>query len=199
MPKGIPLTPEEQARRRHEIFEASIKLFIERGFPETSMREVAKAVGIGKSTLYDYFRTKDEILVWGMEDIVADLTVMARETAALPLPAADRLRKVMRDHVAELDSRKDFYLRLSFEVQRLSLQAQKRIQVRRHEYQDLVAQLVATARGPDVDRGDDANHLHLAPQRHTAPNARGNAGYRFERPTGLGHYPHLLAGRSQTA
>jgi AcrR family transcriptional regulator len=143
MPKGIPLTPEEQDRRRHEIFEASIKLFIERGFPETSMREVAKAVGIGKSTLYDYFRTKDEILVWGMEDIVADLTVMARETAALPLPAADRLRKVMRDHVAELDSRKDFYLRLSFEVQRLSLQAQKRIQVRRHEYQDLVAQLVA--------------------------------------------------------
>jgi AcrR family transcriptional regulator len=143
MPKGVPLTPEEQDRRRHEIFEASVKLFIRQGFPETSMREVAKAVGIGKSTLYDYFRTKDEILVWGMEDMVADLTIMARETAALPLPAADRLRRVMRDHVAELDSRKDFYLRLSFEVQRLSLKAQKRIQARRHEYQDLVAGLIA--------------------------------------------------------
>lgn len=143
MPRGVPLTPQEQDRRRHEIFEASLKLFIEHGFPETSMREVAAAVGIGKSTLYDYFRTKDEILIWGIEDIAADLTVMARETAALPLPAAERLRKVMRDHVAALDARKDFYLRLSFEVQRLSLQAQKRIQARRHEYQDLVAQLIA--------------------------------------------------------
>ena len=143
MPKGVPLTPEEQDRRRHEIFEASMKLFIKQGFPETSMREVAAAVGIGKSTLYDYFRTKDEILIWGIEDIAMDLTVMARETAALPLPAAERLRKVMREHVAALDARKEFYLRLSFEVQRLSLKAQKRIQVRRHEYQDVVAQLIA--------------------------------------------------------
>jgi AcrR family transcriptional regulator len=142
MPKGVPLTPEEQDRRRHEIFEACMKLFIEQGFPETSMREVAAAVGIGKSTLYDYFRTKDEILVWGIEDIAMDLTVMARETAALPLPAAERLRRVMREHVAALDARKEYYLRLSFEVQRLSLKAQKRIQVRRHEYQDVVAQLI---------------------------------------------------------
>jgi AcrR family transcriptional regulator len=54
MPKGIPLTEEEQARRRKEIFHASVHLFLSKGFNETSMR-IAEAAGIGKSTLYDYF------------------------------------------------------------------------------------------------------------------------------------------------
>lgn len=142
MPKGIPLTEEEQNRRRHEIFGASVKLFLKNGFPETSMREVAQEAGIGKSTLYDYFPTKEEILIWGIEDLFVDLTAAAREIAALPLPAIDRLRKIMQSHVAALEASKEFYLRLSFEVQRLSLKAQRRIQVRRHEYQDLLAQLV---------------------------------------------------------
>ena len=53
MPKGVPLTDEEQARRRQEVFNASVHLFLEKGFSETSMREIAAAAGIGKATLYD--------------------------------------------------------------------------------------------------------------------------------------------------
>ncbi len=142
MPKGIPLTDEEQIRRRHEIFGTSVKLFLKNGFQETTMREIAEEAGIGKSTLYDYFRTKDEILVWGVEDEFMDLTTAAQEIAALPLPAVERLRKAMKNHVQMLAGSRDFYLKLSFEVQRLSLETQRRIQVRRHQYQDLVRQLI---------------------------------------------------------
>ena len=142
MPKGIPLTDEEQIRRRHEIFGASVKLFLKNGFQETTMREIAEEASIGKSTLYDYFRTKDEILVWGVEDEFMDLTTAARQIAAMPLPAAERLRKAMKNHVEVLAAGKDFYLKLSFEVQRLSLETQKRIQVRRHAYQDLIRGLI---------------------------------------------------------
>ena len=142
MPKGVPLTGEEQNRRRHEIFRASVKLFLKKGFQETSMREIAQEAGIGKSTLYDYFPTKDDILVWGMEDEIVDLTAAAREIAASPLPAIERLRKAMKIHVEALAASKEFYLRLSFEVQRLGLEAQKRIQIRRHAYQDLIRKLV---------------------------------------------------------
>ena len=63
MPKGIPLTEAQQMRRRKEISDASIHLFLDKGFNETSMREIAKAAGVGKSTLYDYFKSKDEILI----------------------------------------------------------------------------------------------------------------------------------------
>ncbi len=142
VPKGIPLTEEEQVRRRHEIFGASIKLFLKNGFQETSMREIAEEAGIGKSTLYDYFPTKDDILAWGVEDEFMDLADAAREIAAQPLPAVTRLRKIMKNHVEMLAASRDFYLKLSFEVQRLSLETQKRIQVRRHAYQDLIRQLI---------------------------------------------------------
>ena len=142
VPKGIPLTDEEQIRRRHEIFGASVKLFLRNGFQETSMREIAEAANIGKSTLYDYFQTKDEILVWGVEDEIMDLTVDAQKIVELPLPAIERLRKVMKTHLEFLAASKELYLKTSFEVQRLDLESQKRIQVRRHAYQDLIRQLI---------------------------------------------------------
>jgi AcrR family transcriptional regulator len=142
MPKGIPLTAEELNRRRHEIFAASVHLFLKKGFRETSMREIAIAAGMGKSSLYDYFKTKDEILLWGVEDELFDLRVAAQEIAGNPIPAIDRLRQVMQKQLEFLVERKDFYLKLSFEVQRLSMQSQKRIQVRRHAYQDLICKLI---------------------------------------------------------
>jgi AcrR family transcriptional regulator len=142
MPKGIPLTEEELNRRRHEIFASSVDLFIEKGFRETSMREISEAAGMGKSSLYDYFKTKDEILLWVVEDELTDLTTAAGEIAGRPIPAIERLRQVMQFHLNFLISRKDFYLKLSFEVQRLAIQSQKRIQAKRHAYQDLIRQLI---------------------------------------------------------
>lgn len=142
MPKGIPLTEEELDRRRHEIFAASVYLFLEKGFRETSMREIAAAAGMGKSSLYDYFKTKDEILLWGVEDEIFDLSVAAQEIAGQTLPAIQRLRQVMETHLQFLVKQKEFYLKLSFEVQRLAIESQKRIQVARHAYQDLVCKLI---------------------------------------------------------
>ena len=142
MPKGIPLTDEELTRRRHQIFNASVGLFLSKGFRETSMREIAEAAGMGKSSLYDYFRTKDDILLWAIDDELYDLNTAARDIAAMPLPAVDRLRLLMSNHLRNLLERRDFYLKLSFEVQRLALESQKRVQAGRHAYQDLIRRLI---------------------------------------------------------
>ena len=142
MPKGIPLTEEEQIRRRQEIFDASVHLFVEKGFAETSMREIAAAAGIGKATLYDYFKTKDEILLSFFEREVHDLADRAAEVVRQDLPGADKLRTIMRMHLEYWLPRKAFYLRLTIEAQRLALQSQQRIQAARHAYQDLLCTLI---------------------------------------------------------
>jgi AcrR family transcriptional regulator len=142
MPKGIPLTEEELDRRRREIFVKTVHLFINNGFRETSMREIAAAAGMGKSSLYDYFKTKDEILLWAMEDEIIDLTAAAQKIVSQPIPAVERLRQVMQKHLEYLVSSKEFYLKLSFEVQRLAIESQQHIQVKRHAYQDLIRQLI---------------------------------------------------------
>ena len=142
MPKGIPLTDEEQSRKRHEIFAATVHLFLEKGFTETSMRELAEAAGMGKSSLYDYFKTKDEILIWYFEDELEDMSLMACEIANQSLPAVEKLRQILGRQLELLLENKEFYLKLSFEVQRLSAESQRRIQIKRHEYQDLLRSLI---------------------------------------------------------
>ncbi len=145
MPKGIPLTLGEQNKRRHEVFAASVHLFLEQGFPETTMREIAAAAGMGKSTLYDYFKTKDEILLWGVDDEIYDLTELARKIASQEIPAGAKIHQIMLAHLEFLLAKKEFYARVTHEVQRLDAESQKRIQARRHAYQDLLCSLVEDA------------------------------------------------------
>lgn len=142
MPKGVPLTEEQQARRRQEIFDAAVHLFFEKGFPETSMREIAQAAGVGKSTLYDYFATKDDILVSFFESELQAINRRARELSQTDLPAAEKLNKILQSHLEYLLANKKFYLRLTIEAQRLNIHSQQRIQESRHAYQDLICKLV---------------------------------------------------------
>jgi AcrR family transcriptional regulator len=142
MPKGIPLTEEEQQRRRKEIFDASVHLFLDKGFNETTMREIAQAAGVGKSTLYDYFKSKDEILVSYFENEIQTITERAQEIVAQDLGVPEKLRKIMQMHLEYLVDNKKLYLKLSVESQRLSLGSQQQIQIKRHGYQDMIRTLV---------------------------------------------------------
>ncbi|RJR48563.1 MAG: TetR/AcrR family transcriptional regulator [Desulfobacteraceae bacterium] len=47
---------------KEKIIRESIRLFLANGFKGTSVEEITKAVGVGKGTLYWYFKSKDEIL-----------------------------------------------------------------------------------------------------------------------------------------
>lgn len=142
MPKGIPLTEEDQAKRRHEIFHQVVNVFLKKGFQETSMREIAEAAGLGKSTLYDYFKTKDEILVYYFEDQLNDLTAEAQQMAMQNKSADERLREITQMHMELLQANKSLFLKMSMEAQRLKPESQKKIQEKRHAYQDLLRALI---------------------------------------------------------
>lgn len=142
MPKGIPLTEEEQQRRRQQIYAAAIPLFLQQGFIETSMRQIAEAAGVGKSTLYDYFLSKDEIMVSYFEQEMQKMTAAALEINHQQLEVTEKVRRVISNHLAYLIDNKHFYLRLTLEAQRLSAESQERIQKARHAYQDLFRDLI---------------------------------------------------------
>ncbi|HSO13730.1 MAG TPA: TetR/AcrR family transcriptional regulator [Anaerolineales bacterium] len=142
MPKGIPLTEEQQTKRRHEIFHQVVSVFMKKGFHETSMHEIAQVAGLGKSTLYDYFKAKDEILIYFFEDQLNDLTNEAQKIALQNLSADKRLRQVMEKYMEILQSNKSLFMRLTAESQRLKPESQKQIQDKRHAYQDLIRALI---------------------------------------------------------
>lgn len=55
--------------KKELILEVSLRLFSEKGFKPTSVRDIAKEVGITQSGLYNHFKGKDAIL----EALIADL------------------------------------------------------------------------------------------------------------------------------
>src|SRR5699024_12444519 len=49
-------------KRREQMIRASIELFKQKGFHQTTTREIAKQSGFSIGTLYEYIRTKEDIL-----------------------------------------------------------------------------------------------------------------------------------------
>lgn len=57
------------AKRRRQIIKASIQLFKEKGFHRTTTREIATKAGFSIGTLYEYVRSKEEVLFLVYESI----------------------------------------------------------------------------------------------------------------------------------
>jgi len=70
-------------QKRKDIARAAMGLFAEMGFEAASMSQVAAAAGIGKGTIYEYFRSKDELIaksiqLW-MEDMLGEAQAMLQD------------------------------------------------------------------------------------------------------------------------
>lgn len=84
---GAPTQGTKRAATHARICDAANTLFFDRGFGSVTMEEIAQAAAIRRSTLYLYFRDKEEILA----AIAGDYTRKLRGvTARLPGPEPTR-------------------------------------------------------------------------------------------------------------
>lgn len=60
--------------RRKQIVRAAIELFRIKGFHPTTTREIAKAAGFSIGTLYEYIRSKDDVLYLVCDSIFDEVT-----------------------------------------------------------------------------------------------------------------------------
>src|SRR5713101_9468466 len=67
MGSSISITPGRRERqkleREHRILAAARRLFDRRGYLDTSMEDVARRAGLAVGTLYNYFSSKDQLLI----------------------------------------------------------------------------------------------------------------------------------------
>ncbi|WP_310963662.1 TetR/AcrR family transcriptional regulator [Nocardioides terrisoli] len=76
-----------QHRTHDAILEAALRLFAEKGYDATSMREIAEALGISKPALYYHFDSKEDIVRAILQDMVVqldDVVAWAREQPRSP-------------------------------------------------------------------------------------------------------------------
>jgi AcrR family transcriptional regulator len=74
---------ERGARTRQKIVEETLRLFESQGFHGTSVESIAKAAGTSRSTLYQYFESKEQIFVELLEECGSALMRVVRRIGPL--------------------------------------------------------------------------------------------------------------------
>jgi TetR/AcrR family fatty acid metabolism transcriptional regulator len=68
-----PRTVDKESKRR-QILKAALGVFARRGLKDFKIIEVARAAGVGKGTIYEYFPSKDELIVGCFSQFLADFS-----------------------------------------------------------------------------------------------------------------------------
>jgi mycofactocin system transcriptional regulator len=83
-----------QVTTHSQLSQIALKLFIERGFDQTTVDEIAKEAGVGRRTLFRYFPTKND-LPWGNFDPLLEGMRVTLAHADTNLPIIDALREAV--------------------------------------------------------------------------------------------------------
>lgn len=126
-----PVQEAVASARRTQILEAAARVFAEKGFHPSTVRDVAKAAGVADGTIYNYFENKSALLLGllglmterarGQVDPAtlagADLRGLTRLYLSGPLEAlsadnAELFRVIVSEVVVNLEVRERFYAQL---------------------------------------------------------------------------------------
>ena len=159
MPKGIMLTPEQQEARREEIVGVTLRLVAENGFQKTSMREIAVLANMGKSSLYDFFKTKDEIIVYAVEKIIEETIQKFQKIIADEASPEQCLRKIMRNHLEVPKQYRTVLMWVNTESDHLEEEYRKRLKAMHYKYQDIIKSVIENGESAGIFRKTDAGLL----------------------------------------
>ncbi len=114
-------------RRRRQITEAAVRLFIEKGFHKTTTREIAYAAGVSIGSLYEYVASKEDVLYLVCESIHTEVENGVAEAMARATKGKDTLAEVIREYFLVCHRMSDFILLIYQETRSLPVQWQKRV------------------------------------------------------------------------
>ena len=81
--------------KKQEILKAAMRIFAQNGVVKTKMADIATAAGIGKGTIYEYFRSKEDIFAEAYSHIFMDTERSIIEVLESPISPEEKLRRFM--------------------------------------------------------------------------------------------------------
>ncbi len=120
--------------RRTQILHTAGRLFSQRGYHATSMRDIARALDLQGGSLYTHIESKEEVL-WEIVNRAAD-RFLAHATSIDPtLPPQERLKALVRGHLTVIAQELEHATVFFHEWKFLSPELQERIKARRDAYE----------------------------------------------------------------
>jgi AcrR family transcriptional regulator len=87
---------EDKIQKKEKIFDAAFEAFLEKGYANTKMSEIAASAGIAKATLYDYFASKEALFDELLHTKVIIPYLSFEERLDANASCASRIRHFMR-------------------------------------------------------------------------------------------------------
>ena len=92
--------------KKQLILEAAFEVFTQKGFHSTKVEEIAERAGIGKGTIYEYFKSKadvfHEMYIWYVEKYFAELEEGLLDESEPTL----KLGRIVKNHIVFLTNMK---------------------------------------------------------------------------------------------
>lgn len=141
------------ARLAH-LLRAAAKVFAERGYHSTPMRQVAQASGMSLAGMYYYVKGKDDLLFRIQERCLARVLAGAEEAVGTVEDPLERLDRFIRHHVTFFAAHMDEMKVLSHEAGSLRGVYERRIRTLKQRYVDLLVAILSDCLGSGAVRVD---------------------------------------------
>jgi AcrR family transcriptional regulator len=80
------------AELRERLFRAALSLFAKKGYAETTVNDITEAADVGKGTFFNYFPSKEHVLLGFSEMQLGKLAIIVREIRDSHVPMRQGLR-----------------------------------------------------------------------------------------------------------
>ncbi|MBI9086528.1 MAG: TetR/AcrR family transcriptional regulator [Desulfobacterales bacterium] len=119
--------PDLVDRRRRQIVDAAVQLFIDKGFHRTTTREIARTAGVSIGSLYEYVRKKEDVLYLVCDAIHEEMERGVTEALNRASGGKDALAEVLREYFMVCHRMSDHILLIYQETRTLPSQWRKRV------------------------------------------------------------------------
>jgi TetR/AcrR family transcriptional regulator, cholesterol catabolism regulator len=133
---------EPPATRKDQILDVAERLFSERGYHATTIREIARELQIEGGSLYSHISGKQELLYQIVLRGSTQFLHAAQITIAEGGPARDQLLRFMRRHLAIVAESAPRAIVHFHEWRHLDAEHQVEIRARRDEYESILRQII---------------------------------------------------------
>ncbi len=128
--------------RRMEIVKAAVDLFVQKGFHKTTVREIARKFGMSVGTLYEYIRTKEDILYLVCDYIHTSFGQRVRPALEITPDSVKTLKGAIDTYYRMIDEMQDYLIFLYQETKSLSRDARKYIFKAEEEMTDIFEEIL---------------------------------------------------------
>ncbi|GAA4667551.1 MULTISPECIES: TetR/AcrR family transcriptional regulator [Amycolatopsis] len=132
-----------RAERERQMLEVAEAVFAERGYAAASMDEIAEQVGVSKPMLYEYFHSKEGLLLACIAASRAQLRTATEEAVAGATSAEDALRRGLHAFFVYIREHQQAWSLLRNEMVLIGTSASEEIEATRRQQTDLIAKLMA--------------------------------------------------------